>query len=737
MALKIGSLFVSLTANTDGFAKSMGQALKDVEKFSKEVKKAANDAAQVAGSITALGGAALKLASDVSGPTKAAMDELKMSMQQAAKPIAEALLPAVREASNVLRGMGKAFAELSPETKAMVGEVFKVAAAVTAASLVVGRLASTVNLLAGVFSGTFAAIAAVGAGPLLAIVAGVGLVIGGITLLHRAWRLNWGGIQEVATDVVNTLKEVFGSLASTIGKVFDFFVDAVAGFIEMNLKSIDAIQKAFGKKFIDVEFLRAGFKGLFEDLKSGAFMSEAVKFGKTVGSEIGGALLDEWKQIGKELGLDSILSKIRGISAGAALAGGPKRPLVSGALAEGRMMGLGNMINAGDAAARRAVNPEMRGPRRINQTTAVKGEDARRNFEKFQQEQVEAAKEASEAMKSSLANTATTFVGKLGQAGGIINNVINAASQGGPWAAVAAALGELLTQTKAFVDVMDIASGGLKVVTDALEPVANTLFTALGHVLAPAFQVVAVAVQAISPVLATVAQVLEMVAPIVMLLVPIISSLQPLLQFVADVLKGVFSALEPVFRVIFVVVQVIMVVVTAVQRAIVGIWNGLLDAIGAIVDTVVALFTAGLVTNGGDFVRAGKGSVSGLDASLKEFTTLNYDSAKAAAAAAAANMGAAGASDRLKDTVDAVNESFLNVPTGFKVAAARFNADSGGYFAGGMSNANSGVNIGQVIIYANDSADAVDQLQQMIVRRTFRNTGSTAESALAAIMGAR
>ena len=44
-------------------------------------------------------------------------------------------LPAVREASTVLRGMGKAFAELSPETKAMVGDVFKVSAAVAAAAL--------------------------------------------------------------------------------------------------------------------------------------------------------------------------------------------------------------------------------------------------------------------------------------------------------------------------------------------------------------------------------------------------------------------------------------------------------------------------------------------------------------------------------------------------------------------------------------------------------------------------
>lgn len=726
MAMKIGSLFVSLFAQTDAFSKSMAGAMKDVEKFSREVKKAANDAAQIAGSLTALGGAALKLASDVSGPTKAAMDELKLSMQQAAKPVAEALLPAVREASSVIRGMGKAFAELSPETKAIVGEVFKVAAAVTAASLVVGRLAATVNLLAGVFSGTFAAIAAVGTGPLLGIVAGIGLTIGAITLLHRAWRLNWGGIQQVATDVVSTLKDVFGTLAETIGKVFDFIVDQVANFIELNLKGIDALQKAFGKKFVDVDALRAGFTGLFADLKSGAFFNEALKFGKAVGSEMGSALLEEWKLIGKELGLDDLMAKVRSIGSGAALTVGPKRPLISGSLAETRMMGFGNRIDASDAAARRAVNPELRGPRRLSQTSSVRGEDARRNFEAFQQAQQQAAEEAAQATKSSLVNTTQTFVSKLGEAGGIINNVVNAASQGGPWAAVAAALGELLTKTKSFVDVMNIAAGGLQVVTQALEPVAKTLFTALGQVLAPAFQVVAVAVQAISPVLATVAQVLGMVAPIVMLLVPVVRSLQPLLQFVADVLKAVFSALEPVFRVIFFVVQGIMIVVTAVQRGIVTVWNSLLEAIATIVDGVVALFTAGIVTNGGDFVRKGKGSVSGLDASIEELTKLNYDSAAAAAARAAADLGAKGAAEGLGDTMQKVNEAFTNLPSGFKVAAARFNADVGGYDPGFGGGGGGNITIGSITIQANDSAEAVDQLETMLVRRAFRGTGHTA-----------
>lgn len=438
---------------------------------------------------------------------------------------------------------------------------------------------------------------------------------------------------------------------------------------------------------------------------------------------MGSALLEEWKLIGKELGLDDLMAKVRSIGSGASLTVGPKRPLISGSLAETRMMGFANRIDASDAAARRAVNPELRGPRRLSQTTAVRGEDARRNFEAFQQAQQQAAEEAAQATKSSLVNTTQTFVSKLGEAGGIINNVVNAASQGGPWAAVAAALGELLTKTQSFVDVMNIASGGLQVVTEALEPVAKTLFTALGQVLAPAFQVVAVAVQAISPVLETVAQVLSMVAPIVMLLVPVVRSLQPLLQFVADVLKGVFSVLEPVFRVIFFVIQGIMIVVTAVQRGIVTVWNSLLEAIATIVDGVVALFTAGIVTNGGDFIRQGKGSVSALDASLAELTTITYDSAAAAAARAAADLAAKGATDDQRKSIEKVNEAFTNLPSGFKVAAARFNADVGGYDPGGFTGGGGVVINGDIVISGNDTNAAIDAFFAQLDRRTFRSTG--------------
>lgn len=708
MPLKIGSLFVSLTAQTDGFSKSMASALKDVEKFSREVKKAANDAAQVAGSITALGFAAVKLGSDVSGPAKAALDEFTQSTKQAAKPIAEALVPAMREMSAVVRGAGAAFAALSPETKAMVGEVFKVATVLTGASLVIGRLASTVNLLAGVFSGVFGAIAAIGTGPLLGILAAVAAIAAGVAVLHMAWRENWGGIQQVAAKVAQWFADTWSSVISFVQGLFSDMVDGLAGTMKAGLSVMASAADAFGQKDL-ARAIRGSLSvvdALAADLKSGAAVKRLAVAALDLGKSAALAFKSEWKRIFDELGLDfakfaEMFDKLT------------STPLTVGTADTSKVTDA-QKLKESDAPDKELSPP----PLIAAALDPAAAEAVRENFRK----KYAAEKKYADDLADSLKQTAQSFVGKLGEAGSIINNVVNAAAQGGPWAAVAVALSELLSKTKSFVDVMNIAAGGLQVVTEALEPVAKTLFTALGQVLAPAFQVVAVAVQAISPVLATVAQVLEMVAPIVMLLVPVIRSLQPLLQFVADVLKGVFSALEPVFRVIFFVVQGIMLVVTAVQRGIVTIWNGLLEAIAAIVDGVVMLFTAGVVKNGGDFVRAGKGSVSGLDASIAELMNINYDAAKAAAARAAADLGAKGATDDLGDSIQKVNEAFTNIPSGFKVAAARFNADVGGYDPGGVSNGGSIV-IGSITIQANDSAEAMDQLEAVLVRRAFRRAG--------------
>ena len=76
MALKVGSLYVSLGAETSGLLKGMGEALKSVEKVTAAVRKVSSGVAQTSAALTAMAGAAVHLAATVDGPTKAALINL-------------------------------------------------------------------------------------------------------------------------------------------------------------------------------------------------------------------------------------------------------------------------------------------------------------------------------------------------------------------------------------------------------------------------------------------------------------------------------------------------------------------------------------------------------------------------------------------------------------------------------------------------------------------------------------
>ena len=712
MALKIGSLFVSLTANTVGFAKSMGKALKDVEKFSREVKKAANDAAQVAGSITALGAAALKLGADVSGPAKAAMTEFQASIKQAAAPVAEALVPAVREAAGIIRGLGKTFAELSPETKATVAEVFKVAAAVTAASLVIGRLAALAQLAAGVMSGLAGAIAAVGVGPLLAVLAVVAALAAGVAVLHKAWRENWGGIQQVVGKVAQWFADTWDGALNFVRGGFSAFVDSLAGLAKVSLGILAQLADATGTGAGPA--IRASMNvvdQIAKDMKSGDSVKRFVVAALDLGKAAGTAFLDEWKAIFKELGYDfeKFASKLKALQA-TPLAGKrkPTQPALDKNWYE-KEFGEGNLRDLGEKT--RAAGP-------------------------------------ADATKTGLMGVAQTMIGRLGTLGGIINDTITAAQTGGPWAALATAVSGVLMETEGFAELARQAQGALKDLVSAIEPLATGMFQAVGRTLAGAMEIVKGAFQLLAPAFKALGAVLDPLAPVLFVLGQIIGSLAPVIEAVVNVVLAPLQILKPLLGVVYGILVALGAGLLWLVNAIGGIWNSIVNAVADAITTVIKFITGGLVTTGGDFLRGLTVDLTGTTKAYEDMLkqgkaiidnpidTLSGKTQQEMMEEIRKRQAMNDSIDQTKNTVEAVNEAFLNIPSGFKVAAARFNADASGYTPSTLGSGGVTIN-GDIVIYANDSADAVDQLQHMIVRRAFRNTGSTAESALAVIMGAR
>lgn len=759
MAMRIGSLYVSLTAQTDGFAKSMAAAMKDVEKFSREVKKAANDAAQIAGGITALGIAALKLGADVSGPAKAAMDEFSKSAKQAAAPVAEALVPAVKEAANLVRGLGAAFAQLSPETKAAVAETFKVAAAVTAASLVLGRLASTAQLAAGVLSGVFGAAAAVGVVPLVALAAaGLG-AIAVVVALETAWHNNFLRIQDITKSVVEAVGGYFGALASVVLKPVELIVNGIFGWVRLALQGVQKLANALGRS--DVSMLAgAGLSALDamgstagERLKS--VFKVTVDLAAETGSTAAQLFADSWSRTFGPL-VDSMMAPFNKAMAGAKLmvgGGGQKSSM------EDRWAQWAKNQNAQAQAAQESSDRSMRANRTPDAYNLTAAERAKRRVggmlgvmtgdpgaglssaggaspealkfarqqaaqaKRLAEEQRVAADEAASAMRSSVLSTAQSFVGALGPLGGIINNTINAAMTGGPWAALAAALAGIASETQAFAQLVNQATGGLKVLTDAIGPAMTNLLGAVGNVLAPALQAVGAAFTAITPILNVVAQVVNAVAPLLVLVGYFMQMLAPLLNMLVVVLQPVIAVLEVVMRALFEVARVVMTVIGAIATGVVAIWNGIIEAIASIVDTVIAIFTAGVVQHGGEFLRGAKAATTSFDQGLMAMTTTNYDAAMAAAKKARADQEGASAAQAAAQGMNDVAGAFTNVPSGFKVAAARFNADVGGYDPGGFTGGGGVVINGDIVISGNDTNAAIDAFFAQLDRRTFRSTG--------------
>lgn len=736
MALRIGSLYVSLTAQTDGFSKSMAAALKDVEKFSREVKKAANDAAQIAGGITALGVAALKLGADVSGPAKAAMDEFSKSVKQAAAPVAEALVPAVKEAANIVRGLGAAFAQLSPETKAAVATTFEIAAAVTAASLVLGRLASTAQLAAGVLSGVFGAAAAVGVESLVALAAaGLG-AIAVVVALETAWHNNFLKIQDITKSVVDAVGGYFGALASVVLKPVEIIVNGIFGWVRLALKGVQKLGNALGRS--DVAMLAGA--GLSALAAMGSTAGERLKsvFKVTIGlaqetGQVAAQLFaDSWSRTFGPL-VEKMMAPFNKAMAGAKLSATkgeaqPKLVRTSGpsALENARA----NTISASNQSVATAAGKGMQRGQRISQTSVAVASPEAIKAAASATEAFEASQQAASDMRASIFSTSQSLIGGLGKLGGIINNTINAAMSGGPWAALAAALAGIASETTAFAQLVQQATGGLKVLTDAIGPAMTNLLGAVGNVLAPALQAVGAAFTAITPILNVVAQVVNAVAPILVLVGYFMQMLAPLLNMLVVVLQPVIAVLELVMRFLFEIARWVMTAVGAIATGVVAIWNGIIEAIAAIVDTVIAIFTVGAVQHGGEFIRSAKASTASFDQGLMAMTTTSYDAAMAAAKKARADQEGASAAQAAAQGMNDVAEAFTNVPTGFKVAAARFAADVAGYDPRGQGGGAGVIINGDIIISGATAPEAIDTFFAQLHRREFRATGHASKAAM-------
>lgn len=191
ISLKVGDLYVALTASTSQFSRSMEGVLKSTARVSRELRNLTKDAAQVGLGLGAAVAGAVAAASKVNKEVANATSRLTSQFTSLSNEVATAALPSIRELSAAVGGLVRWIRELDPEVKAQVVEWAKFAVQAGAASMVLskvfGALGSIASIGATIGPTLVGALGSPVFLPALAAMAGIVLLIGAAKQAWDAW----------------------------------------------------------------------------------------------------------------------------------------------------------------------------------------------------------------------------------------------------------------------------------------------------------------------------------------------------------------------------------------------------------------------------------------------------------------------------------------------------------------------------------------------------------------------
>lgn len=237
MALKVGDLYVSLTANTQKLQGQLNGAAKQIEKFGRDLKGLGKDASEMSNMVVAAMGAAFAVASSKDAAVKKQVDELKNQSTALAVEVARVALPVLQSMADFIGRIVALFRAMTPEQRAMVLTFFEAAAAVSAVGMAAVKLEPAFKLAA---SGVRLLGTVMGAVSLPALAA-IGAIILLVGFLREAWDQNLGGIQDKAAVVWSWIQDKWMTVAN-----------ALSGASETVKVSFAEAFKWIGEKFSDM-----------------------------------------------------------------------------------------------------------------------------------------------------------------------------------------------------------------------------------------------------------------------------------------------------------------------------------------------------------------------------------------------------------------------------------------------------------------------------------------------------
>lgn len=278
----------------------------------------------------------------------------------------------------------------------------------------------------------------------------------------------------------------------------------------------------------------------------------------------------------------------------------------------------------------------------------------------------------------------TTVLGAVeqqGLAGSLVQSGIKGVASGGPFGAIAVVLADLFTHSKGFAQVLSLASSGLQQIADLLGSFAKQL-------------------------------------------VPVSNVTNMVVGFLSEQLTPVLDALNTVIGgAFFYALKYLTLSIAYVIKGLGEAWNGMVRGIAAVFDKLgdIELFGVGLGFMHGwaDSIRKGLINMNGLDDAIAKLNATTLDQASATQDATDAQVAQADAMEQL-----------LNVPAGYKLALARFEAAQGNSFGGSSAVPttttplvdNSTV-IENITVVATDPEDAYRKIRRCAERDNIIRTG--------------
>ena len=305
----------------------------------------------------------------------------------------------------------------------------------------------------------------------------------------------------------------------------------------------------------------------------------------------------------------------------------------------------------------------------------------------------------------------------LGGLGEAIRAGIEGAKQGGAAGAVVAVVGSMMSQTESFKNLAANLTDQFTVMVSALDP----LVKGIGMVLTPVMDMAGAILTGLKPAFEQAARILGMLSPALMALSAGLQGIGVILDVAFKVLEPVMPIVEAAFMGLFRVMQGVSLVVLSVAWLIGSAWNLVLDGVIRLLAWIND--KVGGMDDAIAKIRDMKADTGGMEEAMRALTDMTYASAYATAEASASTA-------MLAESAADAAESLTNVPSGYKVALARFEATQAQTMGGAAAGMSAGGGAGGIVvenlyISAQDPEELAVKLEQLAKTKAYRYTGTS------------